>query len=114
MNKTGAFSAFLAAIVIAGAIGSAPTLGEPAKVFKGKENTLEDAERKGARIFASDAFGAKQMIGGQPATCASCHLNDGKSEGLLPNGEHIPSLLGAFPAPCKARLRPAIARSWRI
>jgi thiosulfate dehydrogenase len=79
----------LAAVMVAGAIGSGAALASPTKPA-----SLEAAAQQGAHIFATDSFGGKRMFKGQPATCASCHSNGGKTEGTLPNGAHIPSLIG--------------------
>jgi thiosulfate dehydrogenase len=90
------FTSCLAAVVVAGIIGSAPISANPATATAAATVTsLEEAVRQGARIFASDSFGGKQTFKGQPATCAACHSNGGKTEGILPNGAHIPNLIGA-------------------
>ncbi len=95
MRKCSAASAYLTAILLVAALGSTPTLGAPANSFNAKASSLADAARLGEQIFASDTFGGKRMFNGQPATCASCHSNNGKSQGKLPNGAAIPSLVGA-------------------
>ena len=79
----------LAALMVTGAIASGAALASPAKLA-----SLEAAAQHGAHIFATDSFGGKRMFKGQPATCASCHSNGGRTEGTLPNGAHIPSLIG--------------------
>ncbi len=95
MSKCRAISLCLAAVASAAIIGPTPAFAAPAKDFTTKVNSLEDAVQQGAQIFATDSFGSKQMFNGQPAACASCHLNNGKTEGLLPDGTRLPSLVGA-------------------
>lgn len=96
MRNDSALSTHLAVLVVAAAaLGSTQVLGAPAKSFNAKATSLADAARLGEHIFASDTFGGKRMFNGQPATCASCHLNNGKSQGRLPNGARFPSLVGA-------------------
>jgi thiosulfate dehydrogenase len=100
MAKSSAISVYLTAVTIAGAINFTPALGAPAKVFTAKVTSLEEAAQQGAQIFGSDNFGGKQMFKGQPPTCALCHSNNGKTEGVMPDGTHLPSLVGvaaAFP-----------------
>jgi thiosulfate dehydrogenase len=90
------FTSCIAAAVVAGALGSASISANPAKpTAAARVTSLEETVRQGARIFASDSFGGKQTFKGQPATCTACHSNGGKTEGTLPNGAHIPSLIGA-------------------
>jgi thiosulfate dehydrogenase len=95
MRKYSVLSTNLAVLAVAVALGSTSTLAAPAKSFNAKATSLADAARLGEQIFASDTFGGKRTFNGQPATCASCHSNNGKSEGKLPNGAAIPSLVGA-------------------
>ncbi|HET9147961.1 MAG TPA: hypothetical protein VFN77_07925, partial [Acetobacteraceae bacterium] len=83
-----ASATLMAALAVAG-IGSGAALASPAKPA-----SLEAAAQRGAHIFATDSFGGKRMFKGQPATCASCHSNGGRTEGTMPNGAHIPSLIG--------------------
>ncbi len=98
MSKSSAISRSLVAVVIAAAAGSTLALEAPAKDFAVKATSLDEAVQQGAQIFASDSFGGKQMFRGQPATCASCHSNNGKTEGVMPDGTRLPSLVGAAAA----------------
>ncbi len=98
MSKSGAISRSLVAVVIASAVGSTLALEAPAKDFAVKATSLDEAVQQGAQIFASDRFGGKQMFRSQPATCASCHSNNGKTEGAMPDGNRLPSLVGAAAA----------------
>jgi len=49
--------------------------------------SMNQAVQQGAEIFATDKFGGVR-------TCSTCHSNGGKTEGTLPGGGHIPSLMG--------------------
>lgn len=98
MSKSSSISSSLAAVALASAIGSTSALKASAEDLAVKASSLDEAVQQGARIFASDSFGSKQMFAGQPATCASCHSNNGKTEGLMPDGTHLPSLVGAAAA----------------
>jgi thiosulfate dehydrogenase len=98
MSKSSAISGSLAAVIIASAVGSTPALEALAKDFAVNVTSLDDAVQQGAQIFAADSFGSKRMFNGQPATCASCHSNGGKTEGLMPDGTRLPSLAGAAAA----------------
>ena len=49
--------------------------------------SMSQAVHQGAEIFATDKFGGVR-------TCATCHSNGGRTEGTLPGGGHIPSLMG--------------------
>lgn len=98
MSKSSAISRSLVAVVIAAAVGSTLALEAPAKDFAVKATSLDEAVQQGAQIFDSDSFGGKQMFRGQPATCASCHSNNGKTEGVMPDGTRLPSLVGAAAA----------------
>jgi thiosulfate dehydrogenase len=94
MNKSSAISAYLAAVVIACVLISSPTVAAPAEAATAKASSLEEAMMQGEQIFASDRFGSTRTFGGQPATCTSCHTNNGKTEGVMPNGSPLPSLVG--------------------
>lgn len=94
MIKPARPTSWLASILVAGLAGSAPAWANSATATA-RVNSLEQAVQQGARIFASDSFGGKRTFNGQPATCSACHSNGGKTEGTLPNGAHIPSLIGA-------------------
>jgi thiosulfate dehydrogenase len=89
-------TSWVVAVLVAGAIGSPPALANAATATAtAKVNSLEEAVQQGAHIFASDSFGGKRTFKGQQVTCAACHSNGGKTEGTLPNGARIPSLIGA-------------------
>ncbi len=95
MTKSSAVSAYLAAVLIAGVMSSPPAVVAPAEAATAKASSVEEAMMQGEQIFASDSFGSTRKFGGQPATCASCHTNNGKTEGVMPNGSPLPSLVGA-------------------
>ena len=54
-------------------------------------NPIQQAVQRGADIFAHDQFGGVR-------TCETCHFNGGRAAGKLPNGEAVPSLIGAAAA----------------
>lgn len=109
MIKLGNARLWLVPVLFAGVVGSAPAPASAANVTASSAiNPLEKAVRQGARLFASDSFGGKRIINGQAATCNACHSNGGKTEGTLPNGAHIPSLVGA------AAQFPKLARTGKV
>lgn len=99
MKKSWYISACLAGVVMVGASCAMLALQARATVLAAdvtsKVTSLQDAVHQGERIFASDSFASKRLFKGKPATCASCHSNNGKSEGVMPDGTHLPSLVGA-------------------
>jgi thiosulfate dehydrogenase len=50
--------------------------------------SLQHAVAHGATLFAQDSFSGA-------GTCETCHSNGGRTEGKLPDGHAIPSLVGA-------------------
>jgi thiosulfate dehydrogenase len=54
-------------------------------------NSIQQAVQRGADIFAHDQFGGVR-------TCETCHFNGGRAAGRLPDGEAVPSLVGAAAA----------------
>lgn len=96
MINSASVPSWTVAALIAGAIVSAPALAASATATAAaRVNSLQQAVQQGAHIFASDSFGGTRTFNSQPATCSACHSNGGKTEGTLPNGVHIPSLIGA-------------------
>lgn len=53
------------------------------------EDAMQNAIKNGATIFASTSLGSRGN------SCMTCHRAGGRSEGMLPNGKPIPSLIGA-------------------
>lgn len=49
---------------------------------------MHEAIQEGAQLFASSALGTNGM------SCMTCHRAGGRTEGRLPNGKRIPSLIG--------------------
>lgn len=62
---------------------------------------IDQAAQKGAELFAHGTFDGRQTwvppnsFSSKPMTCSACHTDGGRSEGLTPAGQHIPSLIGA-------------------
>jgi thiosulfate dehydrogenase len=50
--------------------------------------SLDDAAQQGASLFTHESFGGS-------GTCEACHLSGGRTQGQLPDGKAIPSLVGA-------------------
>jgi thiosulfate dehydrogenase len=98
MINSGSIMSWLLSVLVAGFLCSAPAWASSSTATAtatAKVSSLAEAVQQGAQIFASDSFGGKRTINGQPATCDACHSNGGKTVGTLPNGAHIPSLIGA-------------------
>lgn len=60
-----------------------------ARAAEGGGDPLALAVAKGAQLFENETFG------GNGKTCATCHVDGGKSAGMLPNGRRLPSLVNA-------------------
>lgn len=54
-------------------------------------NSIQQSVQRGADIFTHDRFGGVR-------TCEACHANGGRAAGELPNGQAVPSLVGAAAA----------------
>ncbi|MDA8113695.1 MAG: hypothetical protein M0Z43_03065 [Acidithiobacillus sp.] len=52
-------------------------------------NAMQNAIKSGSTLFASTSLGRRGN------SCMTCHRGGGRSEGILPNGKSIPSLIGA-------------------
>ena len=52
-------------------------------------NAMQNAIKNGSTLFASTSLGSRGN------SCMTCHRGGGRSEGILPNGKSIPSLIGA-------------------
>ncbi|WP_298427643.1 c-type cytochrome [Rhodoblastus sp.] len=95
MRKFSTLSKCLTIVVFASSLASTTAWGASSKDFSSSALSLDDAVQSGADIFAADTFGSEKRFNGQPATCASCHGTNGKTEGRAPNGAPLPSLIGA-------------------
>ncbi|MHB1566839.1 MAG: c-type cytochrome [Acidiferrobacter sp.] len=79
----GAVAALLMATAVSALANNAPS-------------ALALAVKTGAHIFTTDSFGGhEQSFRGRHTTCATCHINGGRTMGRLPNGKRIPSLTNA-------------------
>lgn len=96
--------AAVAPALLAVAVLPAATAGAaPATAFipAARVASIDQAAREGARIFAQDSFGSNRTwvpahsMTSRPMSCAACHTDGGKSEGVTPAGQHLPSLVGA-------------------
>ena len=52
-------------------------------------SAMQNAIKYGSTLFASTSLGSRGN------SCMTCHRGGGRSEGMLPNGKSIPSLIGA-------------------
>lgn len=87
----------VAALAAGSAAGAAPAgFAVPAHVA-----SIDQAADQGARIFAHDSFGSSRTwipagaMDSRPMSCAACHTDGGRTEGVTPAGQHLPSLIGA-------------------
>jgi thiosulfate dehydrogenase len=74
--------------IAASAIAIATCCGSSAASAATSQYAMHEAIQKGARLFASSALGTNGM------SCMTCHRAGGRTEGRLPNGKQIPSLVG--------------------
>ncbi len=92
---------WISALALSG--GQAFAASAPAGKFTAtaKVSSIDEAAAQGAQIFANDTFGTKQTwvpvnaFSSHLMTCAACHTDGGKVEGVTPSGAHLPSLIGA-------------------
>jgi thiosulfate dehydrogenase len=87
--------------LMAAMLASTPALAAPRQVVATKRvDSLQQAERQGATIFAHATFGGNRIwvpdnsFNNQPVTCAACHTHGGRTVGTTPSGQRIPSLIG--------------------
>jgi cytochrome c553 len=78
------------ALVAAAGIGltGAPIVAHAADAAGTPVKSIQEAAQQGAQIFAHESFGGS-------GACEMCHSNGGRSDGKLPDGRTIPSLIGA-------------------
>ncbi len=78
------------------ALGVAACLATGSAFASVASQALSHAVHAGAKIFNTDTFGShERSFHGQRTTCATCHINGGRTAGRLPNGKTIPSLVNA-------------------
>lgn len=79
------------------AVGLAALVAAGSAFAQSPPQALNEAVQAGAHIFATDTFGGhEQSFHGTRTTCATCHVDGGRTAGHLPNGKKIPSLVNAF------------------
>lgn len=99
------------ALAAAAGIGlaCAPIMAHAADAAGTPVKSIQEAAQQGAQIFAHESFGGS-------GACEICHSNGGRTEGKLPDGRTIPSLVGAaaeFPR-YSTRLQGVITLSQQI
>lgn len=101
MNRRDATAVLTAAMVAAVIVLVAAPAAFAGSAPAGPATSLQQAVRQGAWIFAHDRFGGTRIwtpdmaFKSQPMTCQACHTNGGRTEGTMPSGGHLPSLIGA-------------------
>ena len=91
----------IAPLLVAAGLAAGCTAAQAATAPGKPVTSIDQAAQRGAELFAHATFGSKQTwvppnaFNSKVMTCAACHTDGGKPEGITPAGQHIPSLIGA-------------------
>ncbi|MDD2877464.1 MAG: cytochrome C [Acidiphilium sp.] len=73
----------------------------PTSAMSAQVGSMRQAIAQGKKIYVGDSFGSTRTwvpdmaFHSRSVTCDTCHTNGGKTQGTMPDGRHIASLVGS-------------------